>query len=67
MNWDQVKGSWKQFKGQVKQRWGKLTDDELDVIDGRREELLGKVQSHYGIAKEKAQQEVDEFIHTSHP
>ncbi len=61
MNWDQAKGNWKQFKGQVKQKWGKLTDDELDVIDGKREELAGKLQAHYGYAKERAEREVDEF------
>lgn len=64
MNWDQVKGNWKQFKGQAKQKWGKLTDDDLDVIDGKREELAGKIQARYGLAKEKAEKEVDEFCHS---
>lgn len=61
MNWDQVEGQWKEFKGNVQQRWGKLTDDELDVIEGRREELAGKLQTHYGKTREEAEKEIDEF------
>ena len=48
MNWDQVQGSWKQFKGQVKQKWGDLTDDEIDRVEGRQEELAGLIQKKYG-------------------
>lgn len=62
MNWDQIKGDWKQVQGKVKAQWGKLTDDDLKVIDGKREELSGKLQSHYGIAKEKAEAQLDDFI-----
>ena len=61
MNWDQIQGNWKTFRGQVKQKWGKLTDDDLDVVDGKREELSGRLQSRYGYAKEHAEKEVDEF------
>jgi len=61
MNWDQVTGKWKQFKGQVKQKWGKLTDDDLDVIAGKRDQMCGKLQERYGYAKEQAEKEVDEF------
>jgi uncharacterized protein YjbJ (UPF0337 family) len=61
MNWDQVKGNWKQFKGRAQQQWGKLTEDDLDVVDGKREELVGRIQERYGCAKEKAEEEVDEF------
>lgn len=61
MNWDQVKGKWKQFSGQAKQQWGKLTDDDLAVINGKREELVGKVQQRYGVAKEEAEKQVKEF------
>ncbi len=61
MNWDQVQGKWKQFKGQVQQQWGKLTHDDLDVIDGKREELVGRIQARYGYAKERAEQEVEKF------
>lgn len=61
MNWDQVKGNWKQFRGKVKEQWGHLTDDELDVINGRRDVLIGKVQEAYGISKDQAEKQVKEF------
>lgn len=61
MNWDQVAGNWKQTKGQVQQQWGKLTDDDLTVIDGKREELVGKIQARYGCAKEEAERQVEQF------
>lgn len=62
MNWDRVEGNWKQFKGQVQTKWGELTDDEIDQIDGRREILIGKIQERYGIAKDQAEREVDEYF-----
>lgn len=61
MNWDQIKGKWQQAKGQAQQKWGKLTDDDLDVVNGRREELVGKVQERYGIAREEADRQVSDF------
>jgi uncharacterized protein YjbJ (UPF0337 family) len=61
MNWDTVKGDWKQFKGKVKESWGKLTDDELDVIAGKREQLVGLIQRSYGIAREEAENQVRQF------
>ena len=61
MNWDTVQGQWRQLKGRVKQQWGKLTDDDLDVINGRRDELLGKIQERYGIAREQADRQVSAF------
>ncbi len=61
MNWDQAKGNWKQFKGNVKQQWGKLTDDDLTIIEGKRDELVGKIQEQYGISKEEAERQVNEF------
>jgi uncharacterized protein YjbJ (UPF0337 family) len=64
MNWDQVEGKWKQFQGQAKEKWGKLTDDDLDVIDGRRQQLVGRLQERYGIAKEVAEKQADEFVST---
>jgi uncharacterized protein YjbJ (UPF0337 family) len=64
MNWDQLQGKWKQARGQVKEKWGRLTDDDLDVIDGRRQQLVGKIQEHYGIAKELAEQQAEEFVKT---
>jgi uncharacterized protein YjbJ (UPF0337 family) len=64
MNWDQVKGNWKQFRGKVRTQWGKLTDDELDVIGGNREQLVGKIQERYGITKEEAEKRVRDFEST---
>lgn len=61
MNSDQMKGKWKQMKGSVKERWGKLTDDDIDIIDGQHEQLVGKIQERYGIAKDAAQKQVDEW------
>lgn len=61
MNWDQMKGNWKQMRGQVKQKWGKLTDDDLDLIDGKRLELAGRLQERYGIAKDEAERQIDEW------
>ena len=66
MNWDQVKGNWKEFKGQVKQQWGKLTDDDLTQIDGKREELVGRIQSRYGYEKDQAEKELDTFCSSCH-
>ena len=61
MNNDRVEGKWKQMKGSLKSRWGKLTDDDLDVIEGQKDQLVGKVQERYGIAKDEAQKQVDEW------
>jgi len=61
MNWDQVEGKWKQIKGEAKTRWGKLTDDDLDMVGGQRDKLVGRVQERYGIAKDQAQREVEDW------
>ncbi|MDQ3774629.1 MAG: CsbD family protein [Pseudomonadota bacterium] len=61
MNWDQVEGNWKQFKGKAQQVWGDLTDDELDIIQGKRQELVGRLQKTYGYTKERAEQEADKW------
>lgn len=61
MNSDQMAGQWKEIKGKVKAQWGKLTDDDLQVIDGRREQLVGVLQKHYGIAKEEVEKQVNDF------
>jgi uncharacterized protein YjbJ (UPF0337 family) len=61
MNWDIVKGKWKQMSGSAKEKWGDLTDDDLQQIDGQRDQLVGKVQEKYGLAKDEAEREVDEW------
>ena len=61
MNWDRMEGKWKQLKGGVKERWGKLTDDDLNVIGGKKDQLVGRIQERYGIAKDEAQRQVDEW------
>ena len=62
MNWDQVEGNWVQFKGKVRERWGKFTDDDLDVIEGKQEQLAGKIQEKYGIARKDAEHQIKEFL-----
>jgi uncharacterized protein YjbJ (UPF0337 family) len=61
MNWDQVEGKWKQVSGKAKQKWGKLTDDDLTMISGKREQLAGILQERYGLAKDQAEKQIDEF------
>jgi uncharacterized protein YjbJ (UPF0337 family) len=61
MNWDQLQGNWKEFSGKVKERWGKLTDDDLQVIAGKKDQLIGRIQARYGISREEAQRQVSEF------
>lgn len=64
MNWDQVEGKWKQFKGSARKQWGDLTDDDLDRIAGNREKFVGVLQERYGIAKEEAQKRADAWAKT---
>lgn len=61
MNWDQVKGNWRQMTGSVKENWGKLTDDEIQQAEGNYDQLVGKIQERYGIEKAEAKRQVDEF------
>ena len=61
MDWDRVAGNWKQMKGALKERWGKLTDDELDQLAGQRDQLVGKIQERYGCAKDDAESQVREW------
>lgn len=61
MNWDRIEGNWKQFKGDVKRQWGKLTDDQVDVIDGNREKLAGQIQEAYGITKDETERQIREW------
>jgi uncharacterized protein YjbJ (UPF0337 family) len=60
--WDQLAGQWKQFRGNVREMWGKLTDDDLEQIRGNRDQLVGRIQERYGIAKEEANSQVDEWV-----
>ena len=59
MNWDRIEGSWMKIKGKVRERWGKLTDDDVDVIAGKRDQLVGTLQQKYGNTKEAVEQEID--------
>src|ERR1039457_4184061 len=61
MNWDRIQADRKQFKGQAKQRWGKLTHDNLDILDGRREQLVGRIQEAYGISKDEADGQINDW------
>ena len=61
MNRDRIEGNWKQFRGKVKEQWGKLTDDELDVIAGKRDKLAGKIQEAYGIGKDEAERQINDW------
>jgi len=58
MNWDRIEGNWKQFKGNAKQQWGKLSDDQLEVIAGKRDNLSGKIQEAYGISKDETEKQL---------
>lgn len=62
MNWDQVEGNWKQLKGMLAQRWGKLTDDDLTIAKANRQNLEGRIQERYGIDKEVAEKQLDDFL-----
>ena len=61
MNWDRIEGNWKQFKGKAKEQWGKITDDNLDVIAGKRDQLVGMIQESYGVGKDEAERQVKKW------
>lgn len=61
MNWDQIEGKWKQLRGKVQEKWGELTDDDLDKFQGKRDQMVGIVQNRYGVAKEEAERQVNDF------
>ena len=65
MNQDRIQGRWKQLKGKVKEQWGKLTDDDFDVIAGRRDQLLGRIQQRHGLAREEADRQVGDWERSS--
>ena len=62
MNWDQVSGSWKEARGKVREQWGKLTDDDLDVVAGKQEQLVGAIQKRYGMVREDAEKAVHQWL-----
>ncbi len=62
MNWNQVEGEWKQIKGHVKTAWGKLTDNDLTQLDGKKETLMGKIQERYGVARDEAEKQIDDWV-----
>ncbi len=61
MNWDIIQGKWAELKGKAQIEWGKLTNDDLDVIDGRRKELASRIQDRYGIARDEAERQIDDW------
>jgi len=61
MNWDQIEGKWKELKGRARSSWGELTDDELDQIGGRKDELVGRIQQRYGVEREEAERQVNDW------
>ena len=65
MDWNRLEGDWKQMKGKVKEKWGKLTDDDLTAINGRREQLEGKLQERYGYAKNQARREIEDWYRST--
>jgi len=64
MNWDQIEGKWKQFLGSARERWGKLTDDDWEMVAGEKDQLVGRVQGRYGIARDEAERQAEEWSHT---
>ena len=66
MNWDRIEGNWKEFKGKVQQKWGKLTDDDMSQIEGKRSELSGRLQQRYGVAKDEANRQINTWLNSTH-
>jgi uncharacterized protein YjbJ (UPF0337 family) len=62
MNWERVEGQWNQLKGELKSKWAKLTDDDLRNVGGKKDRLIGKLQERYGVMREEAERQVDEWI-----
>jgi uncharacterized protein YjbJ (UPF0337 family) len=66
MNWDQVEGKWKQMKGTIRTKWGKLTDSDYEQIAGSKDKFLGRLQERYGYTRDKAERELDEWMQSEH-
>ncbi len=64
MNWDRLEGNWKQFKGAAREQWGKLTDSDWEVVAGKKDQLVGKIQERYGISRDEAQRQADDWART---
>lgn len=62
MNWDRIEGNWKQFAGKAREKWGKLTDDDIEKLGGRKDQLVGRIQERYGIARDEAARQADEWV-----
>ena len=62
MNWDRIEGEWQNFKGKVRDKWGKLTDDDVEQVGGKKDRLVGRLKERYGYAKDKAEQEIDHWM-----
>ena len=62
MNWDEIEANWRKVKGEIKERWGRLTDDDLDIIEGKREKLAAEIQRKYAIAEDEVNEEIEEFL-----
>jgi uncharacterized protein YjbJ (UPF0337 family) len=62
MNWDRVEGNWKQMKGKAQQKWGKLTNDDLNLVEGKRIELIGRIQERYGVQRDEAERQIDSWL-----
>ena len=67
MNWDRIEGNWKQYKGKARQKWGELTNDDLDVVKGKKDQLIGRLQERKGIARDEAEREVDAWAQELNP
>ena len=65
MNWDTIKGNWQQLKGEARVKWGKITDNDWEVLAGNKDKLVGKIQEQYGIAKDEAERQVDDHFKTT--
>jgi uncharacterized protein YjbJ (UPF0337 family) len=62
MDWNEIEGNWKQFSGKVKEKWGKLTDDDLTAVGGKKDQLVGRIQERYGFEKNLAEKELNDFV-----
>jgi uncharacterized protein YjbJ (UPF0337 family) len=64
MDWDRIEGNWKQAKGKVREKWAQLTDNDIEQVNGRRDQLEGRIQERYGIAKDRVREDVDAWLKT---